>query len=72
MPNRKGALVDTLAENIARCPAGFAHHWIIEAPNGPTVEGVCKRCGETRVYPTTTTDLGFDVQLDGTRFGGRG
>lgn len=26
------------------------HHWIIEAPNGPTSAGECRVCGETREF----------------------
>ena len=26
------------------------HHWLIESPNGPTSEGICKRCGATRTF----------------------
>ena len=27
-----------------------AHHWVIAAPNGPTSEGVCQRCGHHREF----------------------
>jgi len=27
-----------------------AHHWVIAAPNGPTSEGVCQRCGHQREF----------------------
>ena len=27
-----------------------AHHWVIAAPDGPTSEGVCQRCGEKREF----------------------
>lgn len=26
------------------------HHWIIEAPNGPTSAGECRACGEIRDF----------------------
>lgn len=26
------------------------HHWRIDIPNGPTSDGVCKGCGETRAF----------------------
>jgi hypothetical protein len=26
------------------------HHWVIEGPNGPTSAGVCKLCGEQRLF----------------------
>ena len=30
------------------CP----HHWDVETPNGAHVTGVCRKCGEQRVYWT--------------------
>ena len=36
-------LTDFIASNCA-------HHWVIAAPNGPTSEGVCQRCGEKREF----------------------
>ncbi len=30
------------------------HHWQIERPNGATVRGICKRCGEQRLFPTSS------------------
>lgn len=26
------------------------HHWLIKTANGETSEGVCKKCGDTRVF----------------------
>ena len=26
------------------------HHWLIEAPNGPTGRGICRLCGEEREF----------------------
>ena len=28
-----------------------AHHYIVDTPNGPTSEGVCKACGMTKKFP---------------------
>lgn len=28
------------------------HHYLVATPSGPTVPGVCRRCGATRVYET--------------------
>ncbi len=44
-PSRENAekLTDFIASNCA-------HHWVIAAPNGPTSEGVCQRCGEKREF----------------------
>ncbi len=39
----RGRLTDYVS---SRC----AHHWVIAAPNGPTSEGVCQRCGEKREF----------------------
>ena len=34
--------------------ATCAHHWVIAAPNGPTSEGVCQRCGERREFANSS------------------
>ena len=26
------------------------HHWLIETPEGPTSRGICRLCGEERVF----------------------
>jgi hypothetical protein len=28
----------------------FCHHWMIEAPSGPTSLGTCRDCGEAREF----------------------
>jgi len=33
-------------------PDACIHHWLIDPPNGPTVEGVCKRCRLTKTFWT--------------------
>jgi len=30
-----------------------AHHWVIATPNGPTSEGVCKRCVHQKEFQNT-------------------
>ncbi len=32
------------------------HHWIIEAPEGPTSEGVCRLCGEEREFSNSAAE----------------
>ena len=27
------------------------HHWILETPNGKLSEGICKNCGESKMFP---------------------
>ena len=29
---------------------GCQHHWVIEKPNGPFSDGVCRNCGEERRF----------------------
>ena len=31
-----------------------AHHWVIDAANGHTSRGVCKRCGQVREFENST------------------
>ena len=33
------------------------HHWVIEPPNGPTSKGVCKLCGELKLFDNILADL---------------
>ena len=33
------------------------HHWIIEPPNGPVSKGVCKLCGEVKMFDNILADL---------------
>src|SRR5439155_17459536 len=32
------------------------HHWILGAPVDGTVQGRCKKCGESRTYPAVIDD----------------
>lgn len=42
-------------------PASCAHsHWVIASPNGPTSEGHCRDCGETRSFPNSLPDIAFN------------
>lgn len=29
------------------------HHWVLATPTEHAVHGRCKRCGETRIYPSS-------------------
>lgn len=33
------------------------HHWLIEPPSGPTSKGMCKLCGEVKVFDNILADL---------------
>ena len=41
------------------------HHWIIEAPNGPTSPGTCKLCGEERTFVNRQTDKPYQRHFRG-------
>ncbi len=40
---------------FSRC----THHWVIAAPNGPTSEGVCQRCGHQRAFVNSVEHTSF-------------
>ena len=51
----------TTRRRVAPAPSSAArpicrHHWVIDAPNGPTANGVCKLCGGRRRFRTSTDD----------------
>jgi hypothetical protein len=37
-----------------------AHHWMIDSPNGPTSEGVCKLCGVHGEFRNSMQGSGWD------------
>ncbi len=36
------------------------HYWMIDSPNGPTSEGVCKICGERSEFRNSMQGSGWD------------
>jgi hypothetical protein len=38
------------------CP----HHWVIDAPNGPTSVGTCKMCGERQEFVNSLGSVGWE------------
>lgn len=42
----KGELAGCVVEETPKC----CHHWVIESPNGSSSRGVCKFCGEERIF----------------------
>jgi len=52
MKTGTGALIDRPSEK-GTC----RHHWIIEPPNGPVSKGVCKLCGEVKMFDNILADL---------------
>lgn len=41
-------------------PPGCVHHWRIGPQEGPTSDGVCKKCGEGRVFQNSLTVSDWD------------
>ncbi len=41
-----GAPVQEVSEGSLVC----RHHWLIQAADGPTSDGICRICGETREF----------------------
>lgn len=41
---------------MARTITACRHHWLIEAPSGPTSRGRCRRCGEEREFTNSHGD----------------
>lgn len=41
----------------SNAPAGLSHRWALPSPNGPSVEGTCRYCGEQRRFPTSDYEL---------------
>ena len=54
--NWKGLNVTNDEEIGSEC----RHHWIIESPNGPTSQGVCKLCGERGEFRNSMPVSGWD------------
>lgn len=55
--------------------ATCVHHFVLQMPNGPTSQGVCRNCGLTRVFHNSLPDdVDRVLRPDGTkphRFKGR-
>ena len=43
-------------ETIIDC----VHHWVIESPNGPVSQGVCKLCGLGSEFRNSIQETGWD------------
>ena len=43
-------------ETIIDC----VHHWVIESPNGPLSQGVCKLCGLGAQFRNSIQETGWD------------
>jgi hypothetical protein len=52
MGTKQGAVIERPVTRSA-----CKHHWVIEPPDGPTSKGVCKVCGEVKVFDNILEDL---------------
>lgn len=55
MASKIGAVLERV-EKRKQIKETCRHHWIIEAALGPTSEGVCKFCGERRIFLNIVED----------------
>ena len=55
-PAEKGLTVTEQEETLSDCK----HHWLIESPNGPTSQGVCKLCGMQSEFKNSMPGSGWD------------
>lgn len=37
-----------------------AHHWLLESPGGPTVQGTCKTCGAVKEFQAWDESWGWN------------
>lgn len=37
-----------------------SHHWVIDSPNGPTSNGVCKLCGARQDFVNSLGTVGWE------------
>ena len=49
---------DTDARPVHRT-AAHLHRWLIDEPNGPTSDGVCKACGARKQFKNWLPDTDF-------------
>jgi hypothetical protein len=50
----------TVATQTPPPPSPCVHFFEIESPNGPTSEGVCRKCGETKEFPNSVKESGWN------------
>jgi hypothetical protein len=61
MESKVGAILD---KSITKSTC--KHHWIIEVPEGPTSKGVCKLCGEIKIFDNIVEELVPNKESKGT------
>ncbi len=56
---------DRVAEEptVPQCP----HHWVIEPADGPTSEGVCRKCAEVKTFANYVVQNTWSNQGDPTQ-----
>lgn len=56
MADGKGDSVADQEQAVSQC----RHYWLVESPNGPTSQGVCKLCGERAEFRNSMPGSGWD------------
>ena len=51
--------------------AQHAHRWRIESPNGEFSRGICKICGEEKLFPNSAEDYLWERDVPQSRWTGR-
>ena len=53
-----------VAKNVdeIRVEGDHPHHWLIDEPNGPESEGICKKCGLIEMFPNASRFIFIDEE----------
>jgi hypothetical protein len=69
-PKRAALAPAPAVEEIAK-PAGCAHRWVLESPDGEMSHGVCRVCGAERDFPNAAEDGLWERNVPQSRWTGR-
>ncbi|MDA0769369.1 MAG: hypothetical protein O2821_04005 [Chloroflexi bacterium] len=50
----------TADEEVEQPVSECQHYWMIDSPNGPVSNGVCKHCGERSEFKNSIQGSGWD------------
>jgi len=60
MTKEREAPVPVAEASQSTAEAQCVHHWVIDSPAGSTSTGVCRVCGERRVFSNYVSDFIFE------------
>lgn len=64
-PHEQGPRQPTNTSSVGKIRGGNSdckHHWLVARPNGPTSEGICRKCGAQNTYPNVPDDLRYGYE----------